>query len=495
MADRKLSQLLKGLRASCPVHQDVEISLVTADSRQVQPGALFVAIAGLQVDGRQFIPGAMAAGASALVVQEGCELVDEINVPVVYVANSRQALGQIVANFHGCPAEKMTMVAITGTNGKTTCCYLLEAIIRQAGGEPGVIGTVNYRYAGRQLPASHTTPDPEALQPILADMAAEGVTHVIMEVSSHSLVQDRVAGIFFDVALFTNLSRDHLDFHGDMERYFAAKLCLFSHHLRGKAVVVDDGSRWASQLIVSLDRYISQEDVLICGGDGADVSGHIEEMNLSGMTVAVQLASEKIVFTSPLVGEFNLRNILAVLGVGHALDLPLRELVAALSKAVGAPGRLERVVAPGVGKGPAVFVDYAHTPDALANVLRTLRSLCSGQLIVLFGCGGERDQGKRAIMGRIAGEDADYAVLTSDNPRGEDPEQILAEIEEGLRQIRQDGYVVIESRHQAIAHAIAEAGKEDVVLIAGKGHEEYQHTRTGKAFFDDRQEARLQLMS
>ncbi|MEN8139919.1 MAG: UDP-N-acetylmuramoyl-L-alanyl-D-glutamate--2,6-diaminopimelate ligase [Thermodesulfobacteriota bacterium] len=470
--------------------EELSINEICIDSRQVRPGTLFVALRGVAADGHDYLSAALAAGATGLVVEDDSSLPADVAVPVLKVTSSRHALGQIAANYYDHPAAKMTMVAITGTNGKTTCSYLLEEVLAEAGFNPAVIGTVNYRFNGQEQAASHTTPEPVRLQGLLAEMAAGGVSHVIMEVSSHSLSQDRVAGIMFDCGIFTNLSRDHLDFHGDMASYLAAKERLFTDYLKGQAVLVDDGSSWSARLREQLTEKLATPP-LVCGGCGRGaVQGGITAQSLEGMDLTVRLGEEELSFTSPLVGEFNLRNLLAVLAAGQVLGLSPATMVATLSRAAGAPGRLERVAGE---KGPAVFVDYAHSPDALENVLATLRPLCSGQLIVAFGCGGERDQGKRAIMGRVAGEKADYVFLTSDNPRGEEPAQILADIEAGLRQVRQNGYRVIESRRKAIAQAIGSATSVDVVLLAGKGHEDYQQLADGKIFFDDRQEAREQL--
>lgn len=492
MTGPKLGSLLAGRVVKDDPAFDIVVTMVTADSREVKEGALFVAVAGEEVDGHNFIPAALAAGAVAVVVAEGRDDF-ACPVPVIAVENCREALGQIAADFYGNPAAKMTMVAITGTNGKTTCSYLLEEMIRAAGGNPGVIGTINYRYNGKELAASHTTPDPLVLQRLLAEMVGAGVTHVVMEVSSHSLSQDRVAGITFAVALFTNLSRDHLDYHGDMTAYYRAKERLFSHYLQGQAVVVDDGSSWSRRLIGFLAQGEDKRATLICGGEGADISGQINNMNLAGMDLDLELLAKPVSLHSPLVGEFNLYNILAVLGVGYALGLTISVMIEVLGLAKGAPGRLERILGTGDGSAPAVFVDYAHTPDALENILRTMGHLCQGRLILLFGCGGDRDRGKRQIMGQIAATFADYVVLTSDNPRGEDPEKILGEIGAGVKQKGGVEYSCIPSRQEAIAHAIGGAGDNDVVLIVGKGHEEYQLIKKDRVRFDDRQVAQEQL--
>lgn len=501
----KLTDLLAGISYQCGADVSaVKVSAISADSRLVRPGAVFVAVAGASSDGHDFLKQAQAAGAVAVVVNQDSRISD-LEVPVVKVVDTTTVLGQMAAAFYGKPAERMIVVGITGTNGKTTCSYLLEEIVHETGGRPGVIGTVNFRFAGTTREASHTTPDPVQLQSLLAEMAAAGVSHVIMEVSSHALEQGRVNGINFDVALFTNLSRDHLDFHGDMERYFEAKKILFSRHVKkgGQAVIVYQGdTSWGARLAQSLEAE-GVEAIVTCG-KGMMVDSRHEELSLAGITMQVTVGGEVAQLTSPLIGEFNIRNILGVVGVARVLDVPMMEIQRAIAKSSGAPGRMEPVVLPGV-EHAKVIVDYAHTPDALHNVLATIKPLTTGRLVVVFGCGGDRDRGKRPMMGAIAVQFADVAIATSDNPRTEDPVRILAEIEAGMKEsggrrvevdfLKGQGkeYLVIESRQQAIACAINLANRNDVVLISGKGHEDYQLTRTGKVYFDDRLQAKQEL--
>jgi UDP-N-acetylmuramyl-tripeptide synthetase len=431
--------------------------------------------------------------------------VADLAVPVVRVADTSRTLGQIAAAFYGNPAAAMTIIGITGTNGKTTCSYLLEEMVSEAGGKPGVIGTVNFRFAGICREASHTTPDPVQLQSLLAEMAEVGVSHVIMEVSSHALEQGRVAGIDFDVALFTNLSRDHLDFHGDMEGYFGSKKTLFTGHLKkvGCAVIVSEGKgSWGEHLITALQAE-GVENILTCG-NGQMISSSNEQLSLAGTNMQVNVDGETAQFSSPLIGEFNIRNILAVIGVARVLEIPMAVMRRAIAACSGAPGRMETVALQD-REHPKVIVDYAHTPDALQNVLETIKPLTKGRLLVVFGCGGDRDKGKRPMMGSLAVRFADVAIATSDNPRTEDPDQILTEIETGMKEsggrrvevdfLKGQGkeYLVIESRQQAIASAINLANRDDVVLISGKGHEDYQITRSGKVHFDDRLEAKQEL--
>ncbi len=505
MAARCVADLLAGIKYQAG--DDVSalrVSSVSADSRLLQPGGLFVAVVGAGSDGHDYLDRAVAAGAVAVVVNRDSK-VDDPGVVQIRVADTRVALGKIAAAFYGNPARGMTIVGITGTNGKTTCSYLLEEVVVEAGGRPGVIGTVNYRFPGVHREASHTTPDPVRLQSLLAEMAEAGVSHVIMEVSSHALEQGRVEGICFDVALFTNLSRDHLDFHGDMESYFATKNMLFSRHLKrdGQAVIVCENEKsWGARLLATLQAE-GRVHVMGCG-HGQMIHGRAEQVSLAGITMEVSLGGEVAAFTSPLVGGFNIRNILGVLGVARGLELPMAAMQRAMAKCCGAPGRMEPVLLPG-GEHAKVIVDYAHTPDALQNVLETIKPLTEGRVLLVFGCGGDRDRGKRPMMGAIAMQYADVAIATSDNPRTEDPIQILTEIEAGMKEcggkrvevdfLKGQGkkYLVIESRQQAIACAINLAHRNDVVLISGKGHEDYQLTRSGKVHFDDRLEAKQEL--
>lgn len=505
MTARSLAELLVGIdyAADCAL-EGCRISDITADSRQVRPGTLFVAVTGVAVDGHDYLAQAVAAGAAAVVVNSHSRPV-KVGVPQIRVADTALVLGPLAAAFFGKPAERMIVIGVTGTNGKTTCTYLLEQIVREAGGNPGVIGTVNFRFAGTCRPASHTTPDPVQLQRLLAEMAAAGVSHLIMEVSSHALEQGRVTGIAFDSALFTNLSREHLDFHGDMERYFASKLLLFRRHLKmaGQAVIVcEEDAGWGDRLAAVL-RGDGRTRLVTCGR-GRMIDSAKERLSLQGIAMEVGLDGRREVFTSPLVGAFNVRNILGVVGVARGLGIATEVIQRAVAVCTGAPGRMELVQLPGV-QHATIIVDYAHTPDALQNVLETLKPLTRGRLLVVFGCGGDRDRGKRPLMGAIAVQYADVAIATSDNPRSEEPTAILAEIEAGMQQaggkrvevafLKGQGkqYLVMESRQQAIAGAIRLAGRNDVVLISGKGHEDYQLTRSGKVHFDDRLEAKQEL--
>ena len=455
--DKDLAVLLDGLdyQAEGQV-QGRCIGSVTSDSRQVVPGSLFVAVRGGLADGHDFVEEARALGCVAMVVEQdyfASALAGSRHSGSswIVVKDSRQALGQIAASFYGHPAREMKLVGITGTNGKTTSSYLLESMVQESGGKPGVIGTVNYRFGSTKLPASLTTPGPMLLQSLLRRMADAGVTHAIMEVSSHALSQQRLSGLAFDVALFTNLSRDHLDFHGDMENYFQAKKKLFVEYLKddGHAVVLAwpeeeslaDGLpvelNWGKRLVEELKRRAARQaaksanvgkgsardigrlgakNILECGARGGDVHPNKLHLHGKGIEVSVMTPQGPWQLSSPLVGEFNLKNILGAVGVGLALGFVPDAACRGLACLGQIPGRLERIATPVDG---TFFVDYAHTPDALENVLQTLGKLKHHRLIVVFGCGGDRDRGKRSIMGQVAGRLADVVLVTSDNPRSE----------------------------------------------------------------------------
>ncbi len=488
-----------------------EVTAVTADSRRVLPGSLFVAVRGEKADGRAFIPEAVRRGCLAVVVEAGTDT-GTLAIPVLVVADTHAALAEAAAAWHGYPARDLRLIGITGTNGKTTTSWLLEALLLHAGHRPGVIGTVDYRYHGPDglhvlCQAPLTTPDPVTLQGLLRTMVDGGATHLVMEVSSHALEQNRLGPVQFDVALFTNLSRDHLDYHQTMEQYFAAKKRLFERHLKedGSAVIVhetaDGKSAWGERLAALL----TDRRVFRCGFSApSEVRATDLVQTMTGFSCVLHLGNEQGSFSSPLTGGYNVLNILAAAATGLGLGLPVEQIRTGLARVGRVPGRLERVtLADGAG-GPTVFVDYAHTPDALENVLVSLRPLVTGRLICVFGCGGDRDRGKRPLMGAIAARGADLAIVTSDNPRTEDPETIVAAVAAGAAETGRQlhggtellsadppatGYAVLIDRREAIRAACSLARPEDTVLIAGKGHEDYQILGTEKQFFDDRLEA------
>ncbi|MCL2458626.1 MAG: UDP-N-acetylmuramoyl-L-alanyl-D-glutamate--2,6-diaminopimelate ligase [Desulfobulbus sp.] len=513
-----LAQLLQAIPTADIGHLSAavlasEVACITTDSRQVAPGSLFVAVPGAKTDGHLFIPQAIARGCLAIVVEDR-KGGDAWPIPLVRVADCRAALSELAAAWHGFPAARMRLIGITGTNGKTTCSWLIEGMLIAAGYRPGVIGTVNYRYYdGKNVhilqDAPLTTPDPLTLQGVFHAMADAGVTHVIMEVSSHALDQQRLGRTSFAVALFTNLSRDHLDYHRTVDEYFAAKNRLFRRHLQpnGAAVVVMgpefEGVDWSAAIC----RSIAGRTIIRCGlGPECEVRAEEMVQTVEGMQCRLVLKGRFLPFSSCLAGWYNLFNVLAAAGAGLALGLSDRQISDGLATVRSIPGRLERVRLPGArpGSEPAVFVDYAHTPDALDKVLATLTELTHGRLICVFGCGGDRDRGKRPQMGALALHHAQVVIVTSDNPRTEKPEAIIEEIVQGMTAGQTEplpaaallcgpastkGFAVIENRREAIAAACSLAAPGDTVLIAGKGHENYQIIGAAKHFFDDGLEA------
>jgi UDP-N-acetylmuramyl-tripeptide synthetase len=502
----KLSELIKGLEfltaTGMPNDGGPEIAAICYDSRKAAPGSLFVAIEGLAEDGHRFIPDALKRGAAAVV----CSRPVEADAAVVRVADSRAALARLACRYYGDPAREMTLVGVTGTNGKTTVTYLLEEMLKQAGKTPGVVGTINYRYGGRAYDNPVTTPESLELQAILRQMVDAGVSHAVMEVSSHALDLHRVDGCEFDLAVFTNLTRDHLDHHGDMETYWACKRRLFSKflkpadtdHPRRAAVNADDPRG------LELARSMGPAALRTGASGHGEVVPRGVTRDLAGIRGSIATPAGEIPFSSPLVGDFNLENILSAAGAALALDIPLAAISAGIDATPCVPGRLERIVD---GGGRTVFVDYAHTPAALENAICALRTLTADRIITVFGCGGDRDNTKRPIMGEIAARLSDLAVVTSDNPRSEDPLKIIDQVESGIRQAgcrkisaerlgngwQGPAYVVAPDRLQAITAAVRAAGSGAAVLIAGKGHETYQILANETIHFDDREAARQVL--
>jgi UDP-N-acetylmuramoyl-L-alanyl-D-glutamate--2,6-diaminopimelate ligase len=482
---------------------DVTVNEVRDDSRLVQPGDLFVAAPGPLQDGRRFVADAAARGAS-VVVTEGPPPTGFAGV-VVTVPGARHALGLIAANRFGA-ADALTLLAITGTNGKTTTSYLVEGMLRAAERVPGVIGTVAYRSAApgfATIAATNTTPGALKLQSVLADMRAAGTTDVVLEATSQALEQGRLDGCRFRVGALTNVTQDHLDYHGTMDRYFDAKAILFERMLepaRGVGVVFvdkEEGVRMRARYKGPTIGVARQP-----GTAGADVVAELVVMDADGIRATFATPKGAVKVVSPLVGDFNLENLALAVGMGIAADLPPDAISTGLSGVVGVPGRLERVPNE---RGVLCLVDYAHTPDALERALSTVRPLGKGRIVLVFGCGGDRDEGKRALMGLLAARYADFSIVTSDNPRTEEPERILDMIESGLAKARRTRleesvvrhvrafvsgtYCRVSDRREAIGLAAMLAKPGDVVLIAGKGHEDYQIVGTTKSHFDDREEA------
>jgi len=479
------------------------VTEVTYDSRQISSGGLFVAIRGAVTDGNRFVDAARKKGAAAIVSEQAPDGAG----PWVQVPDARAALALFSAAALGDPSQSLRLVGVTGTNGKTTTTYLIDAALRAAGHAVGLIGTVQYRIGGRLLEASRTTPESSDLQALFRQMVDEGCTDAVMEVSSHSLELKRVHGCAFQVAVFTNLTRDHLDFHGDMESYFAAKRRLFDTYLRedGHAVINADDDRAAALVAASRGKVWTYgiepaseagfTPAKRAGGRGGsmkpDVSASGISLSLKGTRFRAHTPRGEFDVETPLIGRFNVENFLAGLTAALALGVEPAVALRGLLTMTGVPGRLERVNA---GQDFAVIVDYAHTDDALKNLLETVRELKPRRLITVFGCGGDRDRTKRPLMGAVASRLSDVVVVTSDNPRSEPPEAILDEIQRGmLNGSRRGERHAIVDRREAIGRALEMAGPGDAVVIAGKGHETYQVQRDRTVPFDDRQVAREAL--
>ncbi|MEO8349744.1 MAG: UDP-N-acetylmuramoyl-L-alanyl-D-glutamate--2,6-diaminopimelate ligase, partial [Acidobacteriota bacterium] len=465
-----------------PAASDREIAGISADSRTVGPGQIFVALRGEKEDGWAHAREAAARGAAAVVSDRPAP--EEFPVPWVRVRDPRRLLGQLAARLAGNPSEKLVLAGVTGTNGKTTTAMLLEGVLARRYGRAGFLGTVAYRTGRRETAATHTTPEAPLLQELLAEMVAAGTPAAAMEVSSHALALDRVAGTRFDVAVFTNLTRDHLDFHGDLDSYFDAKKKLFALRKPGAAAVVNVEDPWGRRLAREVSRPALTFSA--AGSGAADVRAENVLCDLSGTSLDVVHAGGRFRVSSPLLGRFNADNLLAAAAGGLALRLEGGEVAAGLASVARVPGRLERVDA---GQPYTILVDYAHTEDALERLLRAVRDLTDRKIVLVFGCGGDRDRGKREPMGRIAGSLADVAIATSDNPRSEDPEAILAQVERGLIASGASGYRKVADRRQAIRTAIDLADPDTVVVIAGKGHETVQVVGDRSLPFDDREVA------
>ncbi len=458
----------------------LSVASVTHDSRHAGPDSIFVAIVGLATDGNLYVEAARRKGAVAVVSEEP----PRPGGAWVQVEDARVALATLAAAVLGDPAQHLTLVGVTGTNGKTTTTHLIDAALRAAGHKVGLIGTIQYRVGDRLAEAVRTTPESSDLQQLFREMVQAGCDHGVMEVSSHSLALKRVHGLGFRVAVFTNLTRDHLDFHGDMDRYFEAKRTLFDTLLRadGHAVINAADDR-AAEL-----RAVSRGVVWTFGVEReADLRASEVSLSLGGTRFRVQTPVGELVVESPLLGRFNVENLLAALGASLALGLPAAAVLRGLQSVTGVPGRLERVSA---GQDFTVIVDYAHTDDALKNLLETVRELKPRRIITVFGCGGDRDRSKRPLMGAVASRLSEAVVVTSDNPRSEPPESIIEEILRGMNGGRKAERHVVVDRRDAIAKALDMAGTGDAVVIAGKGHETYQVLRDRTVPFDDRQVVR-----
>jgi len=499
----KLSHLIHA-GASVPtpsegLQTDPDIRAIHYRSQEVQPGGLFVAIPGLTADGHKFVDEAVSRGAVAAVVQRPVRA----GIMTIQVDNSRKALAEIADRFYGQPSQQLCLIGITGTNGKTTTAFLIESILSAAGHRVGVIGTIDYRYAGRHYDNPVTTPESLDLQRILSEMLQQSVSHVVLEVSSHAVDLHRIHACRFDVGVFTNLTQDHLDYHGDMAAYWACKKRFFTEQLstgpkkeKAVAVVCADHPEGAELLAVVPVKTLSAGL-----SERSQIRPERSVVDLSGISATIAFPGGRFSFRSPLIGAHNLENVLCATGVGLALNIAPAAIRDGIQGLTNVPGRLERI--PNAAER-SVFVDYAHTPDALRNVLSALRLISESRIICVFGCGGDRDRGKRPLMGEIAGRLCDLTIITSDNPRTEDPLAIIHQIRDGIRStsaaefsaaeaksgFSKKGFVVEPDRRAAIRLGVAVSRPGDILLIAGKGHETYQSIGKERRPFDDRREVR-----
>jgi UDP-N-acetylmuramoyl-L-alanyl-D-glutamate--2,6-diaminopimelate ligase len=504
----KLSALVSALPPEQAAHSgapalagdDPTIRGVCYDSRAVSRGDAFFALRGAHSDGHEFLAQALERGAAALFVEALPEDLDLGGTPALIVADARRALAPIAVAFFGAPSRELALLGVTGTNGKTSTTYLIESILAAAGRRVGLIGTIEVRCADEHRPSLNTTPESLDLQRTLREMRTLGASAVVMEVSSHGLELGRVEGCRFSVGAFTNLTQDHLDFHGDMDAYLAAKLRLVCDYLApgGSAVLNLDDAAYGAFHSAARDVDARVVRVTRAAGTDAEVRLLEAEVGLEGTRARVQLPSGALSVSLPLVGDFNVENLLVACGVAVAADVAPDAIAKGIAQCPQVPGRVERIGAD-LDAAPTVIVDYAHTPDAVEKLLLALRPLCRGRLVAVFGCGGDRDRAKRPLMAQAVARHADRAVATSDNPRGEDPERILDDIEPGLRGLQRveaealdataSSWCRLVDRRAAIARAIDIARVDDTVVIAGKGHEDYQIIGRERLHFSDAEEA------
>ena len=471
----KLEMLLKDVKVlggNVPLSMD--ITEVVYDSRKVTPGCMFVAITGFATDGNQYIPMALEKGAAVVVTAKP----QEENVPYIQVENDRRALAQIGANFYDHPGKAMQLIGVTGTNGKTSSTLLLKYVLEQVlGAKVGLMGTMENMIGQLSIPTERTTPESFELQALLAQMRDAGCTHAIMEVSSHAIALDRVAGLHYTVAAFTNLTEDHLDFHKTMEDYCRTKAELFA---RCDKAVANRDDAWFVQMTEKAACPVLATAVK----NAADLRAEDLELLSDGISFTAVYGEEKVAVRLPIPGKFTVYNALTVLGCALQLGISLPDAAEALKTAKGVKGRVEVVPTP--GKDYTILIDYAHTPDGLENVLSSVKDYCKGRLIAVFGCGGDRDPIKRPIMGKIGTDIADIAIITSDNPRTEDPVKIIEDVCKGIDSAKKS-YKVIENRPKAIEYAMDIAQKNDIIVLAGKGHETYQEICGVKHHLDERE--------
>ena len=476
----KLETLLQAIRPIEVIgNKDVEITGIQFDSRKVTTGNLFVAQKGTAVDGHQFINSCISAGA-AVVVCENTDGIDNTNnATIIRVKNSDEALGRIAAAWFDNPSRKLKLVGVTGTNGKTTIATLLYKLVRALGHKAGLLSTVVNYVDEQAVPSTHTTPDALQLNGLLADMVAAGCEYAFMEVSSHSIAQERIAGLDFDGALFTNLTRDHIDYHKTFDNYRDTKKRLFDTLKKDAFAVTNKDDKNGMVMLQNCKAHLHTYSTRSM----ADYRGMILEEGFDGMLLTI---NQKEVFV-PLVGRFNLQNLLCIYGAAVCLGFEPQEVLRILSTLTAVNGRFEAIHSP---KGWTAIIDYAHTPDAVDNVIKTINEIRKGRLITVVGCGGNRDKGKRPMMAKIAKHGSEQLILTSDNPRDEEPKDILKDMTDGLTEEELRSTLVIEDRATAIQTACTLAQKDDVILIAGKGHEDYQIIKGVKHHFDDHEEVK-----
>jgi UDP-N-acetylmuramoyl-L-alanyl-D-glutamate--2,6-diaminopimelate ligase len=485
LQDLLSSTKVTSMSGALDIGSTLDIKNLCFDSRKALQGSLFFALPGTQKKGSSFIQEAIERGAIAVVCEEETFKNDSgIKVPLIHVPHARRAMADIASAFYHFPSQTLSLCGVTGTNGKTTSSFLVRHICETNGRACGLLGTIEYVLPGRVEEASHTTPESIEIQSMLEEMRSGGFKGVAMEVSSHALSQERVRGVEFDVAIFTNLTQDHLDYHGSMEAYFNAKAALFESlpyqkTKRGRAVINGD-DRYGRLLLERLEKLPIKVPTITYGqSSGVDFRATNIEYSPSGTVFCLEARKRSYLVRSPLIGIFNVYNVLGALASASSMGLELRRAIKALETAPQIPGRLQRVEGK---KNFQVFVDYAHTPDALENVLRSLRHLRPGRLVVVFGCGGDRDRGKRPLMAAAAERYADHIIVTTDNPRGEDPDSIIKQVVQGFREQK---YCCISDRREAISRAIEQALPYDIIVIAGKGHENYQEVDGVRSPFDD----------
>ncbi len=491
----KLSQLLEGVTVSklfqtmygqMVVTHEVEINKLQYDSRKVQRDDCFVALKGTTSDGHAYLQGAINQGVKVVVLQDDNALPDSfcmhVGVIKVVVPDTRKTLAMMSSNFYGHPSKKLKFIGVTGTNGKTTTSHLVKSILEAAGEKVGLVGTIEYKIGDRVIPATHTTPESLELNELFASMVEEKCTSVSMEISSHALDQSRVYGLDFNVAIFTNLTQDHLDYHGTMEKYFEAKKTLFMDLKPSGCAVINHDDRRGVQIRDAITTKAISYGIT----SAADVQVKNMKFSITGTALTLSNGHGEFTFTMPLIGKFNVYNVLAAYSAGIALGIPREQIITGINNLKNVRGRFERIVSP---KGWTGIIDYAHTPDALENCLKTIHEILPtqnrGRIITVFGAGGDRDKAKRPLMGRIAGEYSDIVIVTTDNPRTENPEKIIDDIMHGV--IRHASVLREIDRRTAIERAVNCAQRGDVILVAGKGHEDYQVVGQEKIHFSDRE--------